>query len=74
MSKLPVLSGQEVVKALLRIGYAYDHQRGSHIILRQTSPPHRRITIPNHKALAKGTLRSIVHEVGLTIEEFTELL
>ncbi|MBI3004859.1 MAG: type II toxin-antitoxin system HicA family toxin [Ignavibacteriales bacterium] len=74
MSKLPVVSGQEVVKALARVGYEFDHQKGSHIVLRQRVTPHRRVTIPNHKEVARGTLRSIIRETGLTVDEFRELL
>ena len=74
MAKLPVVSGQEVVKALRRKGYELDHQTGSHLILRHGGPPHRRVTVPNHKELAKGTLRAILREVGLTVPEFIRLL
>jgi predicted RNA binding protein YcfA (HicA-like mRNA interferase family) len=44
------------------------------MILRNSLPPYRRITVPNHKSLAKGTLRQIVKDAGLTIEEFKNLL
>jgi len=74
MPKLPVVSGIEVVKALARIGYGVDHQTGSHIILRQREAPHRRLTVPKHRELAKGTLRAIIREAGLTVEEFSRLL
>jgi predicted RNA binding protein YcfA (HicA-like mRNA interferase family) len=72
--KLPVVSGREVVKALSKIGYEVDHQTGSHIILRLSSPPYRRLTVPNHKELAKGTLRGIIEDAGLTVEEFRRLI
>ncbi len=74
MSKLPVVSGQDVIKALAKIGYEFDHQRGSHIVLRQNSAPFRRITVPNHKEISKGALRSIIREAGLTVDEFVNLL
>ena len=74
MSKLPVVSGPDAVKALRRTGYEVDHQTGSHLILRRTTPPHRRLTVPNHRELAKGTLRAIIREAGLTVDEFTALL
>ena len=74
MSKLPVVSGQETIRALLKTGYAVDHQTGSHVILRHSSPPHRRLTIPDHKELAKGTLRAIIRQAGLTVEQFHKLL
>ncbi|MBA2715298.1 MAG: type II toxin-antitoxin system HicA family toxin [Rubrobacteraceae bacterium] len=74
MSVLPRVSGREVVKALRKIGYDRDRQRGSHIVLRQTVPPHRRITVPDHKEVAKGTLRAIIRQAGLTVDEFKALL
>jgi len=55
--KLPVVSGAQVVRALGRIGYDVDVQEGSHIILRHVQPPHRRLSVPNHREVAKGTLR-----------------
>ena len=72
--KLPVVSGADAVKVFRRIGYELDEQEGSHMILRHTSPPHRRISIPNHKELAKGTLRTLIREAGHTVDEFARLL
>ena len=74
MSNLPRVSGRDVVKALRKIGYDRDRQRGSHIVLRRTAPPHRRITVPDHKEVAKGTLRAIIRQAGLTVDEFNALL
>jgi len=74
MSKLPVASGADAVRAFRRIGYEEDHQTGSHVILRQRLPPYRRLTVPNHKELAKGTLRALIREAGVTVEDFVELL
>ncbi|MFN3695402.1 MAG: type II toxin-antitoxin system HicA family toxin [Ignavibacterium sp.] len=73
MSFLPILSGKEVCKILSKIGYEIDHQTGSHIILRNRNFPYRRVTVPNHKTIAKGTLRAIIREAGLTVEEFRNL-
>ncbi len=74
MSHLPQVSGKQIVSALLKIGYDVDRQKGSHIILRQIEPPHRRIVVPDHKEIAKGTLRAIIRETGLTVEEFKKLI
>jgi predicted RNA binding protein YcfA (HicA-like mRNA interferase family) len=74
VSVLPRVSGQEVVAALTKVGYEKDRQKGSHIVLRQVSYPHRRIVVPDHNEVAKGTLRAIIKQAGLTIEEFKELL
>jgi predicted RNA binding protein YcfA (HicA-like mRNA interferase family) len=72
VSRLPVCSGADAVKAFAAVGYAVDHQTGSHIILRHSSG--RRLSIPNHRELAKGTLRALIREAGLTKEQFAELL
>lgn len=74
MTRLPRVSGREVVSALRRIGYVQDRQHGSHIVLRHSDPPFRRVVVPDHKELATGTLRAIIRETGLTVEEFRELL
>jgi predicted RNA binding protein YcfA (HicA-like mRNA interferase family) len=71
---LPRVSGREVVKALMKVGYEQDRQRGSHIILRQIVSPHRRIVVPDHHEIAKGTLRAIIRQAGLTVDEFRALL
>lgn len=72
--KLPVVSGSEAVKAFRKLGYELDGQHGSHLILRHVKPPHRRLSIPNHSELAKGTLRALIREAGLTVEEFAQRL
>ena len=72
--KLPVVSGSEAVKAFLKVGFEFDMQHGSHIILRRADPPHRRLSVPNHRELAKGTLRTLIREAGLTVEEFVSLV
>jgi len=74
VSVLPQVSGREVAAALVKAGYEKDGQRGSHIVMRQTATPHRRITIPDHDEIAKGTLRAILRQAGITLEEFKLLL
>ena len=74
MPRLPVVSGIKAVKALSKLGFEVDHQTGSHIIMRHNQDPHRRLTVPNHKELAKGTLRAIIRDAGITVEEFIDLL
>ncbi len=72
MSKLPVCSGRDAVTAFARLGYVIDHQTSSHIILRH--PNRRRLTVPDHREIARGTLRSLIREAGITKEQFVELL
>ena len=54
MSRLPVVSGQDAVRAFAKLGYAVDHQTGSHIILRQQDPPHRRSSPGGRTSVARG--------------------
>ncbi|MDO8477063.1 MAG: type II toxin-antitoxin system HicA family toxin [Candidatus Rokubacteria bacterium] len=74
MTRLPAVSGREAVRAFAKIGYREDRQTGSHIILRRQDPPNRRLTVPDHKELARGTLRNLIREAGLSVEEFVALL
>ena len=73
MSKLPVVSGAECVKALKQLGFVVTRQRGSHIILVREEPK-TSLTIPDHKELDRGTLRAIIRQADLTVDEFVELL
>ena len=73
MSGLPRISGRECVRALVGIGFYTRRQRGSHIILRRDDP-FAQLVVPDHKELDRGTLRAIIRQSGLGVEEFTELL
>ena len=75
MPKLPVLSGKEVIKALSKIGFEHVRTKGSHAILnKQTDKGKVTIPVPLHKELAKGTLKSIMNQAELGLEELLELL
>ena len=73
MSQLPVISGAECIKALEKVNYFVDRQRGSHVILIREEP-RTTVTVPNHKELDKGTLRAIIRQAGLSVDEFVSLL
>ena len=73
MSKLPLVSGAECVKALGKAGFVVYRQRGSHITLVRKTPP-AQTTVPNHKELDRGTLRAIIRQAGLTVDEFIALI
>jgi predicted RNA binding protein YcfA (HicA-like mRNA interferase family) len=73
MPKLPVISGADCVKALLKFGFVIAVQQGSHIILTRQVPK-KRLSVPNHRELDRGTLRAIIRQAGLTVAEFMERL
>jgi predicted RNA binding protein YcfA (HicA-like mRNA interferase family) len=73
MTGIPRISGRECVTALGKKGFRFKRQNGSHIILRREQP-FAQVVIPDHKELDRGTLRGIVRQAGLSIEEFIGLL
>lgn len=75
MPKLPRIPALLAIRALKRAHFYTLHQSGSHIQMRHTDKPELRITIPFHrKDLAPKTLRSIIKQAGMTVDEFLRLL
>ncbi len=75
MPKLPVVSGKDVVKVLTKIGYVHVRTSGSHAILnKQTEKGKITIPVPLHHELAKGTLKSIMRQAELELEDLLRLL
>ena len=72
MPKLPVVSGEVVIKALSKRGFIF-RKKGDHVII-QSKDGYRNIVVPLHKELKPGTLRAIIKQSGLTVEEFVNLL
>ena len=71
--KLPVVSGKEFVKRLKKRGYEFIHQEGSHMIIRLSVSPHTKLSVPNHKELDRGLLRSLIKDANITVDEFISL-
>lgn len=69
MAQLPVLSGSKVVKVFSSFGWKVVRQSGSHIIMTKEGEI-ATLSIPNHKEVAKGTLRSLIRSANLTVDEF----
>ena len=76
MSKLPQISGKELVKVFLKDGWYKVSQKGSHIKLKKDLKPVGRptIIIPQHKVLKKGTLSAILKDSGISLEKLRSLL
>jgi predicted RNA binding protein YcfA (HicA-like mRNA interferase family) len=74
MTKLPVVTGRECIAAFLRAGFVIDRQKGSHATLMRDEP-FGRVTIPDgRKELKRGTLRGILRDADMSVDEFVELL
>lgn len=73
MDKLSVVSGREVVRRLEKVGFVFVRRKGSHMILRRETPPKMTVSVPDHKELKRRTLKSILRQVNLSVEEFERL-
>jgi predicted RNA binding protein YcfA (HicA-like mRNA interferase family) len=73
MSKLPQVSGPELVRALEKLGFSVRRQHGSHIIMRRDDP-YAQTVVPNHRQIDRGTLRAILRQIGITPEDLMSLL
>lgn len=69
MAAVPTLSGQEVVRVFESFGWSVARQRGSHIIMTKEQQ-NVTLSIPDHREVAKGTLRTLIRSANLTVDEF----
>jgi predicted RNA binding protein YcfA (HicA-like mRNA interferase family) len=72
---LPVLRSREVVRAFERAGFAVlpGRGKGSHVVMARQNHPSI-LTVPNHDPVKRGTLRKIIRDAGMSVEEFRNLL
>jgi len=71
MPKLPCVSGAKVAKALERLGFIRQRQKGSHLVLRRGGSV---CVVPMHREVDQGTLRGVLRQAGISPEEFVENL
>ena len=69
--KLPVVSGRETIKVLVKLGFEVRKGRGDHFVLKKGF---RVFVVPLHNPLKKGTLRKILKQAGISVEEFNKML
>lgn len=75
MTKLPVLSGKDVIKVLSKVDFIVVRQKGSHIILKKRTPEGEiAVVVPNHREIDRGTLLEIIRQTRLTKDSFIRLL
>ena len=73
MPQLPAISGRKAVRSFEKLGWGIARQRGSHIIMVKEGEI-ATLSVPDHRELAKGTLRSLIRTAGITVEEFVSHL
>lgn len=71
MSKLPVLSGDDLIKLLKKAGFKIVRQKGSHVSLQKDN---FKTVVPLHHELAKGTIMGILNQCGLSKDDLQELI
>lgn len=67
MPELPRISGDEAIRTLKKLGFLELRQKGSHVVLRRGE---KGCVIPRHRELALGTLRGVLRQAGVSVEEF----
>ena len=72
MPRLPVISEDDFVRVMQKIGFVIDYTQGSHMIL--LHPNRGRLSVPRHRELGRGLLRALIRDAGLTRDEFIALL
>ena len=72
MPELPVVSGKEAIRAFESFGYEQARQKGSHVFMRCPGRPS--VSVPLHDPLKRGTLRNLIRNAGLSVEEFRDAL
>lgn len=73
MPPLPVISGKQAARTFERFGWMFDRQSGSHMIFKKAGV-HKRLSIPDHRVLDRGLLRSLIRDADLTVDQFLEKL
>jgi predicted RNA binding protein YcfA (HicA-like mRNA interferase family) len=73
MPKLPVISGRDARRVFEKVGWRFDRQRSSHMILVKTGVP-TNLSVPDHRELDRGLLRGLIRDAGITVEEFNALM
>jgi predicted RNA binding protein YcfA (HicA-like mRNA interferase family) len=73
---LPVANGRDIVRALTRAGFVVDRIVGSHHVLAYPGDPTRTVVVPVHagRDLKPGTMRAIIRQAGLSVDEVSDLL
>jgi predicted RNA binding protein YcfA (HicA-like mRNA interferase family) len=75
MAELPVVTPRQLIRALRKAGFFVHHVRGSHHYLKHPDKAGLLVVVPYHgRDLKRGTLRSILRQAGLTIDELVDLL
>ncbi|HIJ05919.1 type II toxin-antitoxin system HicA family toxin [Methanocalculus sp.] len=71
MPELPIISGQKVIKTLVKLGFVIVRQKGSHVFLQRVSDT---VTVPLHNPVKKGTLKSILKQANVSLDDFLNII
>jgi len=74
MPKIPLLPARKVIRALVRLGFYVDHQKGSHIVLKDEATKTKTIVVPNHPEIDRKTLKSILKQAEVDLDTLLDML
>lgn len=69
MPKLPSVSGKKIIRSLNKMGFTIVRQRGSHVFMQRGEST---VTVPLHDPVKKTTLKSILNQAGVSLEDLLE--
>ena len=73
-AKYPVLTPEQVIKVLISFGFRKVAQKGSHVKFKKEGSPSRTVIVPMHVELAHGTLKSILEQAAIPLDDFMQRL
>lgn len=73
MPSLPVISGKEAMAIFRKFGWEIDRRESSHVVMKKAGEPNR-LSIPDHRELNPGTLRTLIARARLTVQEFVDAM
>lgn len=73
MPPLPILTGREVVRVFESLGWRVARRRGSHMAMLKLGEL-ATLSVPDHREVGRGTLRKLIRQAGLTVQDFLDAL
>ncbi|MFM8379924.1 MAG: type II toxin-antitoxin system HicA family toxin [Planctomycetia bacterium] len=77
MTRLPAVTARQLLAVAEKVGFVFDRQKGSHAVyVRTTELGSTTIVVPVHKGrtLKRGTLHGLIDDMGMSTQEFIDLL
>ncbi|MFH1831276.1 MAG: type II toxin-antitoxin system HicA family toxin [bacterium] len=74
MTKLPTISGKDLVKIIIKLGFSIARQKGSHLILKHSDGRVTVVPCHNNEDLDKGLLKKILRDIDMSMDDFIKII